>query len=104
MGVHVKINQANLMKPPTMGESDVDTATLWEWFNKSEQYFCHKGITTITRVEAIAWGMTGVHAIHWLSANLPSLTNMDWEVYKAHMCMLFLPSDWEHTTHCHTLC
>ncbi|KAF9500591.1 hypothetical protein BDN71DRAFT_1502237 [Pleurotus eryngii] len=43
-------------------------------------------------------GMSGVHAVRWLSANSPSLSDMDWDVYKVHMRALFLPSDWEHTT------
>ncbi|KAF9488047.1 hypothetical protein BDN71DRAFT_1436425 [Pleurotus eryngii] len=69
MGVHAKIDQLNLMKLPTMGEGDINVSILWEWFNKSEQYFCHKSVPATGHTEAIAWGMFGIHAIHWLSAN-----------------------------------
>ncbi|KAF9499553.1 hypothetical protein BDN71DRAFT_1502895 [Pleurotus eryngii] len=76
---------------------------LWEWFNKSEQFFCHKSIAGSGHVEAVAWGMSGVHAVQWLLANSLSLAIMDWDVYQAHMCVLFLPSDWEHTTRMNVL-
>lgn len=98
MGIRAKIEQSNPTKPPTMGEGDVDASLLWEWFNKCEQYFRHKGLASTARVEAVAWGMSGIHAIRWLSANSPHLTSMDWDDYKTHMRALFLPSDWEHTT------
>ncbi|KAF9495924.1 hypothetical protein BDN71DRAFT_1430605 [Pleurotus eryngii] len=97
MGMHAKIDQSNLTKPPTMGEGDIDTSLLWNWFNKSKVFFRHKSIPANTHVSTIAWGMSGIHAIHWLSANSPLLNDMDWETYKTQMCTLFLASDWEHT-------
>ncbi|KAF9490474.1 hypothetical protein BDN71DRAFT_1434639 [Pleurotus eryngii] len=104
MGIRAKIEQSNPTKPPTMGEGDVDASLLWEWFNKREQYFRHKNLTPTTRVEAVAWEMSGIHAIRWLSANSPHLASIDWDDYQAHMCALFLPSDWEHTTRMDVLC
>ncbi|KAF9490350.1 hypothetical protein BDN71DRAFT_1511325 [Pleurotus eryngii] len=81
-----------------MGEGDVDASLLWDWFNKAKQFFRHKSIETSARVEAIAWGMTGVHAVRWLSANSPLLPSMSWDDYKIHMRSLFLPTDWKHST------
>ncbi|KAF9487228.1 hypothetical protein BDN71DRAFT_1437006 [Pleurotus eryngii] len=75
MGVRAKIEQSNPTKPPTMGEGDVDASVLWDWFNRSENFFRQKSITADNRVVSIAWGMSGVHAS---------------------MRTLFLPSDWEH--------
>ncbi|KAG9223840.1 hypothetical protein CCMSSC00406_0007702 [Pleurotus cornucopiae] len=99
MGVRAKIEQSNPTKPPTMGEGDVDASLLWDWFNKSEIFFRHKpSISVDARVETIAWGMSGIHAVRWLSANSTNLSSMDWDTYKEHMRNLFLPSDWEHTT------
>ncbi|KAF9491940.1 hypothetical protein BDN71DRAFT_1345166, partial [Pleurotus eryngii] len=83
-------------KPPTMGEGDVDASVLWDWFNRSENFFRQKLITPENRVVSIAWGMSGVHAVRWLSANSPLLDAMSWGDYKEHMRTLFLPSDWEH--------
>ncbi|KAF4583732.1 hypothetical protein EYR40_002223 [Pleurotus pulmonarius] len=99
MGVRAKIEQSNPTKPPMMGEGDVDASLLWDWFNKSEIFFRHKpSISVDARVETIAWGMSGIHAVRWLSANSTNLSSMDWDTYKEHMRNLFLPSDWEHTT------
>ncbi|KAF9489768.1 hypothetical protein BDN71DRAFT_1435181, partial [Pleurotus eryngii] len=96
MGVRAKIEQSNPKKPPTMGEGDVDASVLWDWFNRSENFFRQKSITADNRVVSIAWGMSGVHAVRWLSANSPLLDAMSWDDYKEHMRTLFLPSDWEH--------
>ncbi|KAF9500732.1 hypothetical protein BDN71DRAFT_1501935 [Pleurotus eryngii] len=87
-----------------MGEGDINTALLWDWFNKSEQFFHHKNIDPDAHVETVTWGMTGVHVIHWLLANSSSLSLMGWDNYKTHMWALFLPTDWEHTTRMDVLC
>ncbi|KAF9497864.1 hypothetical protein BDN71DRAFT_1540227 [Pleurotus eryngii] len=99
MSAHAKIKQSNPAKPPTMGEGDVDASLLWDWFNKSEIFFRHKpSISVDAWVEMITWGMSGIHAMCWLSVNSTNLSSMTWDTYKDHMCNLFLPSDWEHTT------
>ncbi|KAF9496563.1 hypothetical protein BDN71DRAFT_1505680 [Pleurotus eryngii] len=62
MGACAKIEQSNLTHLPTMGKGNINTALLWDWFNKAEQFFRHKSIEVSTHVEAIAWGMTSIHA------------------------------------------
>ncbi|KAF9487130.1 hypothetical protein BDN71DRAFT_1437076 [Pleurotus eryngii] len=85
-------------RPPMMGDGDVDASLLWKWFNKCENFFRHKSTAAENKVVSVAFGMSGVHAIRWLSANAPNLESMAWDDYKACMCNLFLPSDWEHST------
>ncbi|KAJ8703392.1 hypothetical protein PTI98_002015 [Pleurotus ostreatus] len=97
MGIKAKIEQSNPTCPPTLGKGDVDASVLWDWINQCESFFRHKTIPTKSKVVTIAWGMTGVHAVRWLSANAPLLEAMAWDEYKEHMCGLFLPSDWEHS-------
>ncbi|KAF9497999.1 hypothetical protein BDN71DRAFT_1429160 [Pleurotus eryngii] len=93
-----KVEQSNPTRLPMMGEGDVDTTVLWEWFNKAENFFCHKSIAAENKVVTVAYGMSRVQAIHWLSANTLNLESMIWEDYKTYMRMLFLASDWEHST------
>ncbi|KAF9490447.1 hypothetical protein BDN71DRAFT_1511260 [Pleurotus eryngii] len=87
-----------------MGEGDIDTSILWDWFNCSENFFRQKSITPENRVVSIAWGMSGIHAVRWLSANSPLLDAMSWDDYKEQMRTLFLPSDWKHASHMDVLC
>ncbi|KAF9487084.1 hypothetical protein BDN71DRAFT_1437114 [Pleurotus eryngii] len=93
-----KVEQSNPTRPPMMGEGDVDATVLWEWFNKAENFFRHKSITAENKVVTVAYGMSGVHAIRWLSANSLNLESMTWDDYKTYMHTLFLASDWEHST------
>ncbi|KAF9500733.1 hypothetical protein BDN71DRAFT_1427182 [Pleurotus eryngii] len=104
MGIHAKIEQSAPNRPPTMGKGDVDTGLLWGWFVKSENFLRHKNTPGQDMVKTVTYGMTSVHAIRWLTANGPSLPEMDWETYKDQMCTLFLPSDWEYTTRMAVLC
>ncbi|KAF9501794.1 hypothetical protein BDN71DRAFT_1500814 [Pleurotus eryngii] len=105
MGARAEIEQSNPTKPPMMGEGYIDTSLLWDWFNKSKIFFHHKpSISIDTWVEMITWGMSGIHAVRWLSVNLTNLSLMTWDTYKDHMHNLFLPSDWEHTTCMDVLC
>ncbi|KAF9495570.1 hypothetical protein BDN71DRAFT_873162 [Pleurotus eryngii] len=97
MGVSAKIEQSVPNRPPTMGEGDINTALLWDWFVKSENFLRHKNTTAQDMVKTVAYGMTSVHAIRWLAANGPLLLEMDWDTYKEQMCVLFLPTDWEYT-------
>ncbi|KAF9494565.1 hypothetical protein BDN71DRAFT_1507547 [Pleurotus eryngii] len=87
-----------------MEEGNVNVAILWDWFNHSENFFRQKSITPENRVVSIAWGMSGIHAMHWLSTNSPLLDTMFWDDYKEQMRILFLPSDWEHTGCMDVLC
>ncbi|KAF9488332.1 hypothetical protein BDN71DRAFT_1403415 [Pleurotus eryngii] len=93
-----KVEQSNPTRPPMMGEGDVNTTVLWKWFNKSENFFHHKSITAENKVVTVTYGMSGVHAIRWLSANSLNLKSMTWDDYKTYMHTLFLASDWEHST------
>ncbi|KAF9494250.1 hypothetical protein BDN71DRAFT_1431884 [Pleurotus eryngii] len=87
-----------------MGEGDIDTTILWDWFVKCKNFLRHKNTAPADMVKTVTYGMTGVHAIHWLAANGPSLSEMDWDSYKNHLHALFLPSDWEYTTWMAILC
>ncbi|KAF9499019.1 hypothetical protein BDN71DRAFT_1428368 [Pleurotus eryngii] len=98
MGIRAKIEQSNPMKPPTMGEGNVDAAIIWDWINRCGLFFHHKNTPAENRVVSVAWGMSGVHTVHWLSANSPILESMSWNTYKSQLRTLFLPSDWEHST------
>ncbi|KAF9495683.1 hypothetical protein BDN71DRAFT_1390877, partial [Pleurotus eryngii] len=57
----------------------------------------HKNTPAENRVVSVAWGMSGVHTVCWLSMNLPILESMSWDTYKSQLRTLFLPSDWEHS-------
>ncbi|KAF4597020.1 hypothetical protein EYR40_007470 [Pleurotus pulmonarius] len=97
MGLRAKVEQSAPNRPPTMGEGDVDASILWDWFVKSENFLRHKGTPAADMAKTVAYGMTSVHAIHWLAANGPALPSMDWDTYKDQMRSLFLPTDWEYT-------
>ncbi|KAF9487602.1 hypothetical protein BDN71DRAFT_1513801 [Pleurotus eryngii] len=97
MGVCAKIEQSAPNHPPTMGEGDIDTALLWDWFIKSENFLRHKNTMAQDMVKTVAYGMTSVYAICWLAANGPLLLEMDWDTNKEQMHVLFLPTDWEYT-------
>ncbi|KAF9493965.1 hypothetical protein BDN71DRAFT_1394024 [Pleurotus eryngii] len=71
MGAKAKINQSNPTKPPTLDEGNVDASILWDWFNKCEGFFHHKAVKSNKKIVFIAWRMSGIHAVHWLSANSP---------------------------------
>ncbi|KAF9496523.1 hypothetical protein BDN71DRAFT_1551256 [Pleurotus eryngii] len=69
METKAKIGQSNPMCPPMMGDGNVDTTVLWDWFNKAENFFCLKSIASENKAISIAYRMSSIHAIHWLSAN-----------------------------------
>ncbi|KAF9492374.1 hypothetical protein BDN71DRAFT_1433262 [Pleurotus eryngii] len=98
MGVKAKIEQSVPNCPPTMDEGDINTTILWDWFVKCENFLRHKNTMPADMVKTVVYRMTGVHAIHWLAANGPLLSEMDWDSYKNHLHALFLPSDWEYIT------
>ncbi|KAF9498587.1 hypothetical protein BDN71DRAFT_1428566 [Pleurotus eryngii] len=98
MGIKATIVQSAPNRPSTLGEGNVDAALLWEWFTKCENYLQHKDVSGLPMTKSVAYGMSGVHAIRWLAAMGPVLDQMEWDDYKAQMCLLFLPADWEHTT------
>ncbi|KAF9496909.1 hypothetical protein BDN71DRAFT_1547810 [Pleurotus eryngii] len=99
MGTKVKIEQSNPMCPPMMGDGNVDATVLWDWFNKAKNFFHLKSIASENKAISVAYGMSGVHTIYWLSANSLALESMMWDKYKTCMHSLFLASNWEHLTH-----
>ncbi|KAF9493237.1 hypothetical protein BDN71DRAFT_1432689 [Pleurotus eryngii] len=85
MGVQAKIEQSALNRLPTMGEGDIDTSLLWDWFTKAKNFLQHKAIPPKDMVKTVAYRMSSVHAIHWLAAAGPLLDRMDWDTYKEQM-------------------
>ncbi|KAF9489751.1 hypothetical protein BDN71DRAFT_1511847 [Pleurotus eryngii] len=98
MGIKATVVQSALNRPSILGEGDIDATLLWEWFTKCENYLQHKDISGLAMTKSVAYGMSSMRMIHWLTANGPLLDMMEWDDYKDQMHSLFLPSDWEHTT------
>ncbi|KAF9492178.1 hypothetical protein BDN71DRAFT_1509649 [Pleurotus eryngii] len=104
MGIRATIVQSTPNCPPTLGEGDIDTALLWKWFTKCENYLRHKDVSGLPMTKSVAYGMSDVRTIRWLAATGPVLNQMEWDEYKNQMCFLFLQADWEHTTRMDILC
>ncbi|KAF9501051.1 hypothetical protein BDN71DRAFT_1426716 [Pleurotus eryngii] len=75
MGTKAKIKQLNPMHPPMMGDGNVDTTVLWDWFNKAENFFHLKSIALENKAISVAYGMSSVYTIRWFFLNDELLHN-----------------------------